>query len=40
MRPTVLFVVAKKFAYPATRMTAHDASVMMAIRGNLAVSFE
>ena len=40
MRPTVPFVVTKESAYLATRMTAHDANVMMAIKGNLAVSFE
>ena len=39
MRGIALFVVIKGSVFPAMKMTAYDASVMMATQGNLAVSY-
>ena len=38
MRGIALFVVIKESVFPTIKMTAYDASVMMAIQGNPAVS--
>ena len=38
VRGVAPFVVIKESIFPTIKMTAYDASVMMAIQGNLAVS--